>query len=156
MSEEKSTVPVFVASSTSAALLIGGMYRANKNDSSAWMEILNILKDIAHWVFAVLFALFIIYVVCFLMRVTLERIRATYVMWGKSQIWCDKVESSHQKTTEEIQGFRTEIARYERILSNIYRTTGELKESIEELKKASPSAVEVAVSNAEEEILANG
>lgn len=156
MSEEKSTVPAFVASIIGAALLIGGISRANKNNTSAWMEILYILKDIAHWVFALLFAFFIVYVVCFLMRVTLERICATYVMWNKSQAWCDKVESSNQKTTEEIQVFRTEMARYEHILSRIHRTTDEMKESIEELKKVSPTAVEVAVSNAEEEILANG
>lgn len=156
MSEEKSTVPVFVASSVSAALLIGGMYRANKNNTSAWMEILDILKDVTHWVFAVLFALFIVYVVCFLLRVSLQRICATYVMWEKSQAWCDKVEVSHQKTTEEIQEFRNEIARHERVLSYTNRKLEELKESIEELKKASPSAVEVAVSNAEEELIANG
>ena len=120
------------------------------------MEILNILKDIALWVFAILFALFIIYVIYFLVKVTLERICAAYIMWEKSQVWCDKVESSHQKTTEEIQEFRTEMARYERILSNISTTTGDLKESIGELKKVSPSVVEAAVANAEEEILGNG
>jgi len=156
MSEEKSIVPVFVASITSATLLIAGISRSNKNNTSAWEEILNILKDITLWVFAVLFALFIIYVIYFLLKVTLERICAAYILWEKSQVWCNKVESSHQKTTEEIQEFRTEIARYERILSNIYRTTGELKESIEELKKVSPSVVEVAVSNAEEELIGNG
>lgn len=156
MSEEKSTVPVFVASSTSAALLIGGMYRANKNNSSAWMEILDILKDVAHWVFAVLFALVIVYVVCFLLRITLHRICATYVMWEKSQTWCNKVESSHQKTTEEIQEFRNEIARYERVLSYTNRKLEGLKESIEELKKTSPTVAEATVVNAEEELLADG
>jgi phosphate/sulfate permease len=156
MSEEKSTVPAFVASIMGAALLIAGISRANKNNTSTWMEILNILKDIALWVFAILFALFIIYVIYFLVKVTLERICAAYIMWEKSQVWCDKVESSHQKTTEEIQEFRTEMARYERILSNISTTTGDLKESIGELKKVSPSVVEAAVANAEEEILGNG
>lgn len=156
MSEEKSTVPVFIASIVSAALLIAGISRANKNNTSAWMEILNILRDIAFWVFATLFALFIVYVIYFLVKVTLERICAAYIMWEKSQIWCDKVESSHQKTTEEIQEFRNELARYKQLLSGINRTTGELKESLEELKKVSAPAIEVAVANAEEEILANG
>lgn len=156
MSEEKSTVPTFVASIIGAALLICGIYRGNKNSTSAWMEILYILKDIGLWVFAVLFALFIVYVIYFLVKVTLQKICATCIMWEKSQAWCDKVEASHQKTSEEIQEFRNEMARYERILSNIHRTTGELKESIEELKKVSPSVVEAAVTNAEEEILSNG
>lgn len=156
MSEEKSTVPAFVASITGATLLIIGMSRANKNNTSAWMEILYLLKDIALCVFAVLFALFIVYVIYFITKVTLERICATYIMWEKSQVWCDKVESSHKKTTEEIQEFRNELARYERILSSINRTTGDLKDSIEELKKVSPTIGEVAVSSAEEEILANG
>lgn len=156
MSEERSTVPAFVASIIGAALLIAGISRSNKNNTSAWMEILNILRDIALWVFAILFALFIIYVIYFLVKVTLERICAAYIMWKKSQGWCDKVESSHKKTTEEIQEFRNELSRYERILSNISRTTGDLKESIEELKKVSPSVVEAAVANAEEEILGNG
>jgi len=156
MSEEKSTVPVFIASIISAALLIGGMFRANKNNTSTWMEMLNILKDITLWVFAVLFALFIVYVIYFLVKVTLEKICATYIMWEKSQVWCDKVESSHQKTTEEIQEFRSELARYEKVLSYITRTNDDLKVSIEELKKVSPPAIEIAVSNAEEEILSNG
>lgn len=156
MSEEKSTVPAFIASITGAALLLGGIFRARKNNTTAWEEMLYILKDIALWVFAILFALFIVYVIYFLVKVTLEKVCATYVMWDKSQVWCNKVETSHQKTSEEIQEFRNEIARQKCILSNISRTTDELKESIEELKKVSAPAIEVAVVNAEEELLSNG
>ena len=156
MSEEKSTIPAFVASITSATLLIAGISRSNKNNTSAWEEILNILKDIALWVFAVLFAIVIIGIVYYIVRATLEKIRATYVSWKKSQVWCDKVEFSHQKMSEEIQEFRTELARYEKVLSYITRTNDDLKESIEELKKVSAPAIEVAVADAEEEILANG
>lgn len=155
MSEEKSTVPVFVASITSAILLIAGMFRASKNNTSVWEELLNILKDMALWVFAVLFALFIVYVIYFLIKVTFERICATYILWDKSQEWCNKVESSHQKTTEEIMEFRNEIARYERVLSYSNRKLEELTELMEELKKVSVPLVEVAVSNAEEELLAD-
>lgn len=156
MSEEKSTVPAFVASIIGAALLISGMYRANKNNTSTWEEIPNILGDIALKVFAVLFAIVIIGIIYFMVKVTLQKICATYVMWEKSQIWCEKVESNHQKTTEEIQEFRSELARYEKVLAYINRTNDDLKESIEELKKVSVPSVEMAVSNAEEEILSNG
>lgn len=147
MSEEKSTVPVFVASITSATLLIAGIFRANKNNTSAWMEILNILKDIGLWVFAILFALFIICVIYFLMEATLQKICATYIMWEKSQSWFDIVEASHAKSMEEIREFRNELAKQQYLISSLSRKIDE--------RKVSPSVVENSVVNAEEELLNN-
>lgn len=153
MSDDESLLPAAGGCLFSAIVLLAGISRSNKNNTSAWAEMFNVLKDICLWVFAVLFALFIAYVIYFVIKVTLEKIRGAFVAWDKSESWCNSIETSFQKSNTDMDRFKQQLSELRREKESLKSYIQGLHKELEELKKVTGFNVKEVEASAEDEIL---
>ncbi|HXH75667.1 MAG TPA: hypothetical protein VNJ08_11910 [Bacteriovoracaceae bacterium] len=106
-------------------------------DIDVWEGMLLFLQDSIFYVFAVLFALGIVFIIYLLVNVTVEKLTAFYVTWKKSQEWCQKVENGFEKNQieiNELKDFRrsdkNERERLDNNMNVIYRELKEVRDFI--------------------------
>lgn len=152
MSDDKFTLPAVGGCLFSAIILFMGVSKAFKQNTNAWNEMLIILMDIGLWVFAIVFALFIAFIIDFVIKATLDKVDGAYVAWEKSNKWCDAIENNFKENKSTMVGMHQNMLILNRENEDLQEEFQKLKGEIEALKKVTGFSVKVVETSAEEEI----
>lgn len=108
--KEKSGVVIFISGLLGTALIIAGYIEAPKHKVDVWEGMLIVLKNLGHWMFMVLAAIFLGFLVYLVVKVSLEKLIAFYVAWENSQEWCEKINQDYENSNLEINKLKYELS----------------------------------------------
>jgi hypothetical protein len=153
MSEQKSLWSVCIACLVGAVVFWKGLARGNKNGTDTWIEMLNVVKDGIFWVFMVIFTIVIFAAIIFVLFVTFEKIRAIFVNWQKSRMWCVEVDKDRFEQKHENDQLKKENRVLKLLYTEVKNELADLQGNYQELRAFTGIDLKQAEARAEEEVL---
>jgi uncharacterized membrane protein len=153
MSEQKSLLSTCIACIVGAIVFWKGLVRGNQNGTNTWVEMLNVVKDAVFWVFLMIFTAVIVVAIIFLVFVTFEKLRAIFVNWQKSGIWCAEVDKDRYEQKQENAQLKKENRELKSLYTGVFNELSDLQQKYLELRAFTGIDIKQAEARAEEEVL---
>jgi flagellar basal body-associated protein FliL len=153
MSEEKSLLSTCIACIVGAIVFWKGLVRGNQNGTNTWVEMLNVVKDPVFWVFLMIFTAVIVAAIIFLVFVTFEKLRAIFVNWKKSGMWCAEVDKDRHEQKQENAQLKEENRELKSLYTGVLNELSDLQQKYLELRAFTGIDIKQAEARAEEEVL---